>query len=792
MATFLLDSNGTITTWSDEARRLLGYSETEVVGRPASEVWPRLFTPVPDEPAAPGAADSTSCRRTTAVHQPGRGGGSLDVVLLTAPGPDGEGTLVLVLPTRLLADEGDQALVDAVFTRSPIGMAVYDTQLRFLRINDALAHLYGISEAQVVGRRIAEALPDAHTTAIEGRLRKVIDSGLPVLNASGQEKPSTDSGGDGPGTALTIPLTLPDGRLMGVADVFTGVTSRYTSEQSVFLRKAIACVGTTLDVTRTAEELADLLVPCFADIAVIDLLEGVVRGEEPRHHGTDGISLQRTVRKAYRPALVDAVQQLGDRQHFPTDAPQCQTFTDGQVRLIEVLDPQVGWIRDSPLRTLLQSGAHSLIVAPLRARGVSLGLVQLYRAEGERPFRPEDVVLTGEVVTHASLNIEKARRFSGEHSALVTLHESMLPRLVPDQSAVQVSHHYQPALRSAGISGEWFDVIPLAGSRVALVVGGVPGAGFRAAASVGQICATVRTLAQLDLSPEELLVGLDGMVPRLAEREHSTGSTAFAESLVGATCLYALYDPVSRHCVMASAGHPPPIIAEPTGQVWFPSVPAHGPLGLGEPVFESLELDLAEGSTLALYTEGLLRAWNADDALADRLRLILADGSRPFDASSSTVADVLAPHLSAEDGLALLFARTRSLDPRHVATWDIPHDRSTVAATRSRVLGQLDSWGLAHLAFSTELIVSELVTNSIRYGRDPIQLRLIHDRALTCEVSDASSTSPHIRRAAITDEGGRGLFLVAQLSHRWGTRYSTTGKTIYAEQLLEPQDDDLH
>lgn len=88
------------------------------------------------------------------------------------------------------------------------------------------------------------------------------------------------------------------------------------------------------------------------------------------------------------------------------------------------------------------------------------------------------------------------------------------------------------------------------------------------------------------------------------------------------------------------------------------------------------------------------------------------------------------------------------------------------------------------MAFITELVVSELVTNAIRYGRSPIQLRLILQTSLTCEVSDASSTSPHLRRARVFDEGGRGLLLVAQLTEHWGTRHNREGKVIWAEQLL--------
>jgi two-component sensor histidine kinase len=97
---------------------------------------------------------------------------------------------------------------------------------------------------------------------------------------------------------------------------------------------------------------------------------------------------------------------------------------------------------------------------------------------------------------------------------------------------------------------------------------------------------------------------------------------------------------------------------------------------------------------------------------------------------------------------------------------------------------QVAAWGLDETAFATELIVSELVTNAIRYGEAPIRLRLIRGSTLICEVSDGSNTAPHLRRARVFDEGGRGLLLVAQVAERWGSRQTPTGKTIWAEQPL--------
>lgn len=137
-----------------------------------------------------------------------------------------------------------------------------------------------------------------------------------------------------------------------------------------------------------------------------------------------------------------------------------------------------------------------------------------------------------------------------------------------------------------------------------------------------------------------------------------------------------------------------------------------------------------------------------------------------------------------QDDVALLLARTRTLGADQVAAWDIASEPEAVAGARRYAVEQLAAWGLDDSAFITELIVSELVTNAIRYGRPPVRLRLIHDRSLVCEVSDASGAAPHLRRARLSDEGGRGLMLVAQLAQRWGTRHTGEGKIIWTEQDL--------
>jgi anti-sigma regulatory factor (Ser/Thr protein kinase) len=301
---------------------------------------------------------------------------------------------------------------------------------------------------------------------------------------------------------------------------------------------------------------------------------------------------------------------------------------------------------------------------------------------------------------------------------------------------------------------------------------------------MGRLRAAVQTLADLDLSPDELLAHVDDLVVRLSEEAEASdeGPTA-----VGATCVYVVYDPVSGTMAVARAGHPSPAIAHLDEPVEFPDIPTGPLLGIGGLPFESVEMPVEEGSVIALYTDGLISASDQDvDVGMERLCFTLAHPDRPLEEICDTMVRILLPDRPRDD-VAFLVARTHILSRDRVASWEVPVDPSAVHKVRDDVSHQLSLWGLEEASFTTELIVSELVTNAIRHACGPIGLRLIHERVLICEVSDGGSTSPHLRRARTTDEGGRGLFLVAQLAQRWGTRYTDSGKTIWTEQPLPGQ-----
>ncbi|MGW6883228.1 SpoIIE family protein phosphatase [Streptomyces goshikiensis] len=600
-----------------------------------------------------------------------------------------------------------------------------------------------------------------------------------VLTGEASEAPRAGPAHHAAGPAPADHVTGPTRGLVLVGEPEVGKYAVAARRRLELLAEASARIGTTLDVTRTARELAEMAVPRLADYVTIDVPEAVLRGEESAHPATE---LHRAVVHGVRDDC--PFYPAGRRVELRAGTPHMRCLDSGQEVLEPDLSTAVGWIDQEPehARRILDRGVHSLVCVPLLARGVLLGIASFYRSRDPAPFGDDDSRLARELAARAALCIDNARRYTREHTLALALQRSLLPHGMPEQGAVEVAHRYLPS--ESGVGGDWFDVIPLSGARVALLVGDVVGHGLHAAATMGRLRTAARNFAELELAPDELLTHLDNLLVRL-DREEGGENDAGSTGIVGATCLYAVYDPTSRLCTMARAGHPPPALVHPDGGVVFPELPAGPPLGLGGLPFETAEIRLTEGSTLVLYTDGLIEGRHRDlDVTLDRLSRALAHRGRTPEDTCRAVIDAVAPD-HPEDDIALLVARTRTLPADRVASWDVPADPAEVSGVRAAATRRLTDWGLEEQAFAAELMLSELVTNAVRYGTEPIQVRLILDRTLICEVSDGSSTAPHLRRAASTEEGGRGLFLVAQLAHAWGTRYTPHGKVIWAECALD-------
>ncbi|MEU9348749.1 SpoIIE family protein phosphatase [Streptomyces sp. NPDC048278] len=770
-AAAIIDALGRVTGWSEGARMLTGHRAEEVVGRPATDL---LAEPVPAE--APEARRGTVALRCA-------DGRRTEIALTACPvlGPDGAVTGYV-----LTADppfQADPTLAGQAFQQASMSMSVFDVRQRYLRSNAAACHVMGVPEEALLGRFFPDTVEEApHSEGFLRHLRQVVETGRPVRYESFTGAPALNR--EHAWSIEMWPLRDPAGELTAVALAAFDSTEQYLARlRLALLNEAATAIGTTLDVVRTAEELVELLVPRYADFASVDLLDWVLGAEEPLTVPEGDIALRRVAHGSVTEGTPEAAVRLGESEAHPAASPPARALRERRAVVGQAGEPEFRrWVDErnarAPEGRAHREGVHSMIAVPLQARGVLLGVVVGVRMRHPDDYVIDDTVFAEELASRAAVCIDNARRFARERSTALALQHSLLPRGLP-QAAVEVAHRYLPCGSQAGIGGDWFDVIPLSGSRVGLVVGDVVGHGIPSSATMGRLRTAVRTLADVDLPPDELLTHLDDLVTHLA----ADGSGEEVAEL-GATCLYAVYDPVSRRLSLAAAGHPAPAVVLPGRAAELIPMTAGPPLGVGGLPFEATELELPEGSVVALYTDGLVedRDRDVDRATEEMCRALSAPSDSLEDLTDNVLKAVL-PEQPADD-VALLLARTRALGADRVATWDVPSDPAEVAHFRQAAVERLTDWGLDEAAFVTELVVSELVTNAIRYGEPPVQLRLIRDRALICEVSDGSSTSPHLRRAHAYDEGGRGLLLVAQLTQRWGSRQTGSGKTIWAEQPL--------
>jgi PAS domain S-box-containing protein len=688
-----------------------------------------------------------------------------------------------------------QELIDWAIARCPVGVTLLDLEMRHIRLNSAMCRILGLrTEAEGLNLRLTDLVPGPAAESCVASAERVARTGRPdvwrgLLRLPAQRREHAVE-------VSLSPVVGPDDRLYGVLVVGFDVTEQHLArERMALVNEASTRIGSTLDMTRTAEELVEVAVPRFADLAIVDLLDSVVSGDEPVAGPIERtVPLRRLAVGSVLDGVPEVVARPGELDTFPARSPLAECLETGRtVNFSGSVGNIAAWANASAARTatILRHQFKSMMVVPVRARGSTLGLAVFVRHQHPEPFADDDIVLAEEIVARAAVCLDNARLYTREHATALALQRSLLQQRQPDQSAVEVATRYLPAHSGVAVGGDWFDVIRLSGCRVGLVVGDVAGHGIHAAATMGRLRTAVQTLADVDLEPEELLTRLDDVVARLAA-EQELSADAVAD--LSATCLYAVYDPVSRRCTMARAGHPEPALLTPDGAVDYLDLPAGPPLGLGGLPFEEAEVELPEGSLLVLYTDGLIESRQRDiDTGLDAMRKVLGEvhprpGGRPhgrpsLDAICDSLVDAMLPEQAGDDA-ALLVARTCALPPDQIASWDLPADPAVVADARARAARQLAVWGLEEVTFTTELLVSELVTNAIRHAQQPIQLRIILDGDLSCEVFDGSNSAPQLRRADRYDEGGRGLMLVAQLADRWGTRHTSSGKIIWAQQAL--------
>ncbi|MGW1545142.1 SpoIIE family protein phosphatase [Streptomyces sp. NPDC002309] len=787
-----LDEQGTVIAWTQAAEQLVGYSAREAVGRSAALLLPSLGDAPTMSAFVERCLDRNGWSGAWEVrHQDGR---MVDVSLRLSPlhGQDAAGRWLATV-TDIGVPSGDvasEAARGALLARAPVGVVVRDLDLRGTWANDVIEIHDGISCERRLGCRPTDARPGGEAEALEAVMRQIHQSGKSKVHEYRTCLPAS-RGREHPLAVTFSSLLGADGRALGVCTVSVDVTdSRQVRERLAVLGEAGRRLGSTLDVMQTGQELAELAVPLFADFVTVDLEQS----GDPVRIGSTAQRLpvlRRAGLASIHPGGPEAPWQRGSAVPMPPDAPYFEVLRTGRSYLEPSFDIAAGtWIdKDSErARAVREHGMHSVLIVPIRVRRTLLGTALFVRTDNPMPFQEDDRLLAEALVGRAAVSLDNARQFTREQNAALVFQRSLLPRRLRGGLAVEAASRYLPADIDRGVGGDWFDVIPLVGARVAFVVGDVVGHGINAAVKMGKVRAAVHTLADLELAPDELLTQLDGTVQRLAEGDSDDPDESTAA--VGATCLYAIYDPATRKCTMATAGHLPPAIIDPQGQVTFPDLPTGAPLGIGLGIpFQSVEKELPEGSLLALYTDGLVETRDADiEEGMHRLGAALAEPHRSLE-DLCTRAVEPAQGLEACDDASLLLVRTRVLGPDHVASWTLPCDDTAVRRARDLAAGQLAAWGVAEPEDdSTKLIVSELVSNAVRHSTGPIGLRLIRDRVLTVEVTDDDVTFPHLRSAATTDENGRGLLLVSQLCRRWGTRPIPGGKVIWAQRDLASRD----
>ncbi|MGR8010756.1 ATP-binding SpoIIE family protein phosphatase [Streptomyces hypolithicus] len=552
------------------------------------------------------------------------------------------------------------------------------------------------------------------------------------------------------------------------------VARRPTRDHLAWLNESGTCIGTTLDLQQTAREFAEFTVPDLADGAAVDLLESVLGGEEgERWMGPDLPAL-----RAMAVAMIDDLANLEPDpvgEITSTDAllaMQC-IMTRKPILLGRVRPEE--FVRIAPSKRaaaqLRKAGVHSYMVVPLVARGVLLGAADFLRAGGRPPFTRTDLALAVELASKAAVFVDNARLYGREREHVVSLQRSLLPRGVPHTPGLEVSTCYAPTADPGGVGGDWFDVVALPGGRTALLVGDVMAHGLPAAATMGRLRTVARALiASLDMAPERMLARLD-MIARDLEEDQV------------ATCLCAVHDPADGSYTLARAGHLPPLLMGADGTAEYVDVPAGAPLGAGIVPYDPIRLTVPAGSRLILFTDGLVKNRTDDlDTQLERLLLsVTGMGPGTLDAQTLCAAGP-EPHNRLDEAVVVI-ASTRAPSPdTDVHVWQLPGDGTAAGIARELVRERLSHWQLTEVTDVTELVVSELVGNALRYGGGPGQLRLLRHDRLAVEVSDTGPDLPQIQHTDLSDEGGRGLQLVNMLCRRWGACRIPGGKLVWAEQ----------
>ncbi|MCX5611252.1 MULTISPECIES: SpoIIE family protein phosphatase [unclassified Streptomyces] len=653
------DADGRIVEWSLAAQDLLGHRPEDILGRPgASVLVPEANRGLADDLTRRVQAGETVVGTLPVRH---RDGHRVVMEMWIVPAADPQGRtgamLIAVETSEVLHMRDSLAALQSLFTQSPIGLATLGTDLRFLRVNDALARMNGIPAAAHLGKRLTEVVPGVNATVLEATMRQVLERGTAVVDVRRTGRTAADPEHDRTWSCSYAPLLDGSGRPLGLIasliDITDGQRAQAEAERArhrfALLAEAGTRIGTTLDLRQTAQEIVDLLVPQLADSADVQLLESVLGPDDAATAAASTRGVMRRLAATFPdPAAPTAKLHAGQTFQIPMGSVYERIIAEG--RPMDLFTPDIPALITDPRADALRAYLATLGSArmiPLVARGQVLGAVAVTRLREREPFDDEDRVLVDELMARAALNIDNARMYTRQRHAALTLQRSLTNSELPQVTGLELTGRYLPA-SDHDVGGDWFDVIQLPGGRTGLVIGDVMGHGIHAAAVMGQLRTAVRTLARLDVPPDRMLRSLDAVVADLGEDEM-------------ATCVYAVHDPASGGCVIARAGHPPPAVVGADGTITFLDGPPGTPLGTGGQDFRTEEVGLPPGSLLVLYTDGLIEARDRDlDEGMAQLARTLGGARLPLEELCDGILEQLLP-CDPQDDVAVLLARTRPL-----------------------------------------------------------------------------------------------------------------------------------
>ncbi len=430
-----------------------------------------------------------------------------------------------------------------------------------------------------------------------------------------------------------------------------------TRRRFALLNAASMGIGSTLDLGQTARETVNVTVPRFADAAGIYVLNRLLESDElPVDEAETSIVVRRLAcggASAY-PAEWARAFPADEVVVYPADTPYARCVATGKPVLFNTLDAQTAerikaYAGNQPSVSHLLNYT-SFLATPLKARGTVLGFVALARRPGNHPLDQTDVTLAEEITARAAVCIDNARRYTQERHTALALRKSLLPETTSLPSGIEIAHRYRAASGIRQVGGDWYDVISLADDRVALVIGDVMGHDATATSAMVQFRTAARTLANLDLPPAEVLHWLDHLAQDLDVAQF-------------ATCIYATCNPDAGIWAIANAGHIPPILAHAHGDAEVLNLPAGLPLGVGGATFETTVIEVSDGATLALCTDGLVESRTRDiDTGIAALRNALTQPRSSLQQTCDTVIETLC-HSGNNDDVTLLLARRRILHP---------------------------------------------------------------------------------------------------------------------------------